>query len=227
MNKDKIKLKNFRLKKNMSRKSLAKELGLSESLLYMAETESTNPKNTRAVSDILKLRIQKVFNIDFDTDVDNEGNIITKSNSESENIIHIPYYTEVKAAAGTGVIIPEISKKEDFIFDKRLLNHITNTSITNLIIIDAKGESMNGGDNPIKNGDLLFVDTSNKEIVNNKVYVIQQDDSLRVKRISIDSSWTIHLKSDNPDKEKYADEPVKSDTVIVGRVIKNISKENI
>ena len=227
MNKDKIKLKNFRLKKNMSRKSLAKELGLSESLLYMAETESTNPKNTREVSDSLKLRIQKVFNIDFDTDVDNEGNIITKSNSESENIIHIPYYTEVKAAAGTGVIIPEISKKEDFIFDKRLLNHITNTSITNLIIIDAKGESMNGGDNPIKNGDLLFVDTSNKEIVNNKVYVIQQDDSLRVKRISIDSSWTIHLKSDNPDKEKYADEPVKSDTVIVGRVIKNISKENI
>lgn len=142
-------------------------------------------------------------------------------------IVKIPFYREAKAAAGLGEVIPENSEQDFLFFDKRWVENILGADVRMTIAITAKGNSMDGGVHPIKNGDLLFVDTSVKNIVNNKVFVIQQENELRVKRVVKDFSGVTHLISDNPDKSKYPDEVINKDSLIVGRVVWNGSKENI
>lgn len=215
----KIKFKNFRMKQGLSQTSMAEKLEVSTGIIGMTESLKNQQYN---VSANIKLKIKKAFNIDFDLNVNDDGEIIKREdNLLSSNIVKIPFYTFVKAAAGSGIDIPEYAEHEIMYFDKRWLKNTLGVNETNLSIITAEGDSMQP---LINDGDYLLVDKSSLDITNNKVYVIQDGETYRVKRIRQDFNGDIYLISDN---KNYLPEKVSHSLNIIGKVVWNSSKENV
>ena len=83
-------------------------------------------------------------------------------------------------------------------------------------VIYARGDSMAP---TLNDGEVLLIDNLQTEPISGKVYVIQIDGDLRVKRLfKRPGGWV--LASDSPDKARYPDEPLAaiSDIRILGRV---------
>ena len=211
--KDKDKFKNLVQTLGISKKEMAESLQVSESLLSAIEYGGRNFS--------LKLlnKIKDVYNIELysDTPIKTESSI---ENSDP-NIIALPYYPDVKAAAGFGKKVPESATKESLYFDKRWLKAVIGRNPENLSLIRAEGNSM---EPTIKDGDLLFIDTSVKEILPNKIYIFKQEDDYRVKRLKTEFNGDIHILSDNP---AYPTEIINKDSDIIGQVVWNGSKENL
>lgn len=148
--------------------------------------------------------------------------------SEQEKIIPIPFYT-AKAAAGSGEQLPEYSENEIMYFDSRWLKNVIGIKPEHASIIQARGDSMDSGINKpddIKDGDLLLIDDSVKEVLNNRIFVIEINNQLVVKRVIKELSGNVILYSNNP---KYTPRVLQNNdnAKIIGRVVWNGSKENI
>ena len=226
--KDSEKLKNFRNKQGLSQQALADKLGLKQTQISMVES------GTREASDSLKLAFFKKLNIDFDFLEQSNKNTsllesidkIYEASGIPQYMIKIPFY-HVYAAAGSGEASPDYPDKDVIYFDKRWIKNVIGVKPYNVVFIQARGESMDGGKHPIKDGDLLMVDVSDKEPANNQVFVVRlSNQDLVVKRISQDWQGNITLCSDNPQYENII--PTEDDTfTVVGRVVWNGSKETV
>ncbi len=221
--KDSEKLKNFRKKYNISQQALADKLGVKQALVSMIE------KDTREASSGFKLAFLKAYGIDWDTQIASGETLTIEHIQEtpkvfSESIVAIPFYS-AKAAAGTGEALPDYPETDVIYFDARWLKNILGVNPNNVAIIQAKGDSMDGGNYPIKDGDLLMVDESYKEPIHNQVFVVNLgNNDIVVKRINRHWNGRLSLESDNPTHSCI--NPTKEATII-GRVVWNGSKENI
>ncbi|MGD9623836.1 MAG: helix-turn-helix transcriptional regulator [Arcobacter sp.] len=110
----------------------------------------------------------------------------------TSNYIILKYQKNVIGSAGGGAINYEINP-EPLIIDKQLLDHI-NCSYKYTEVLQVFGESM---EPDIKDGSLIFVDKSKKEIDNKGIYVINTKDGLYIKLIKVNNDKVI-LKSNNP-----------------------------
>lgn len=206
-------LKSFRNKVGLSQPAFAEALSVSKGLIASIEIGS------RTLSHKLNQKIVDVFG----------ENILHPEVKEClpNNIIALPFYP-VGASAGNGTLLLEEIEQEPMYFDRRFIEKVLKLNPDNIHIIYAQGDSMDSGWNQpddIKDGDLLFIDPTIKS-GNNQVFVIQQDDKLRVKMLTKQGD-TLIVKSKNP---KYPDElytPDKVDTEIsvIGKVVWNGSKE--
>ncbi len=219
---EKKKFKKFRENQGFNQKSFAEKLNIATGSIGMIESEKSED---RVVTANIKIKIKQVFGIDFDTDIDTEGNIIKKSNFSSQNVIAIPFYS-AKASAGSGETLPDYPEEKVMYFDRRFLQNIIGVYPEHAAIIQAKGDSMDGGIKPIKDGDLLIIDDSVKEIINDRIFVIQLNTDLLVKRVIKEWDGTVRLISNNP---KYEDRILKENETaeIKGEVVWNSSKENV
>lgn len=211
---DSAKLKQLREQHNLTQKALAEKLEVSLKLIVAIEGGDRN------ISMKLYKKIQEVFN----TDVHNEA----QCNPFPDNMLAVPFFPDAQAAAGKGEELPLVETKEVFYCDKRWLQNVIGSKPDTTIVIKAKGNSMDSGLNlkdDIKDGDLLFVDFNNKEIINNKTYVIQQGNNLRVKKLKKEFNGDLYLVSNN--EKEYPVERVAEETTVVGRVMWNCSMENV
>ena len=215
---EKRKFKSFRERLGYNQTAFAEKLNIATGSVGMIESETEKNLN-RTVTANIKIKIKEVFNIDFDSDVDNEGNIIN-TKKKSSNIISIPFYP-VKAAAGEGVNVPEYAEKDVIHFDKRWLQAVVGHNPEHLSLIIAEGDSMLPD---IQDGDLLMVDDSIREVIPNKTFVIKQDDKYRVKKLKTELNGDIQIISNNPN---YKTETMDRETEIIGQVIWNGSKESV
>lgn len=219
---EKKKFKKFRENQGFNQKTFAEKLNIATGSIGMIESEKSED---RVVTANIKIKIKQVFGVDFDTDIDTDGNIIKKSNFSSQNVIAIPFYS-AKASAGSGETLPDYPEEKVMYFDRRFLQNIIGVNPEHAAIIQAKGDSMDGGNKPIKDGDLLIIDDSVKEIINDRVFVIQLNTDLLVKRVIKEWDGTVRLISNNP---KYEDRILKENETaeIKGEVVWNSSKENV
>lgn len=146
----------------------------------------------------------------------------------NSNVVPIPFYSS-KVAAGSGIEVPEYPEKDVIYFDKRWLQNVVGVKPENASIIQAEGDSMDSGlnkVNDIHDCDLLMVDNSLIEPVNNQVYVLRLGGSnkLVVKRVCIEWDGKITLSSNN---KNYKDFIPPKNTVVIGKVVWNGSKENV
>lgn len=207
-------LKNFRNKVGLSQPALAEALGVSKGLIASIEIGS------RTLSHKLNQKIIDVFG----------ENILHPEVKEClpDNMLAVPFFPDAQAAAGTGEELPLVETKEVFYCDKRWLQNVIGAKPESTIVIKAKGNSMDSGLNlkdDIKDGDLLFVDFNNKEVINNKTYVIQQGNNLRVKKLRKEFNGDLYLVSNN--EKEYPVERVAEETTVIGRVMWNCSMENV
>lgn len=213
---------------NLTQTQLAQDLGLS---------------NQQRIADIETGRKQKIDNeilhqlttkylINIEWLLFGEGNPTKIDDAEeneyhyhNDNIIPIPFYS-AKAAAGLGEALPDYPEKDVIYFDSRWLRNVIGVNPKNISFIQAKGDSMNGGSRPIQDGDLLMIDESYTEPVNNQIFVVNLgNNELVVKRINRTWDGQIILESNNPSHPSLTPEEGAS---IIGKVVWNGSlKENI
>jgi hypothetical protein len=109
----------------------------------------------------------------------------------TSNYIILKYQKNVIGSAGGGAINYKINP-EPLIIDMQLLDYI-NSSYKYTEVLQVFGESM---EPDIKDGSLIFVDKSKKDIDNKSIYVINTLNGLHIKRVNIYNDKII-LKSTN------------------------------
>ena len=109
----------------------------------------------------------------------------------TSNYIILKYQKNVIGSAGGGAINYEINT-EPLIIDKQLLDHI-NSSYKYTEVLQVFGESM---EPDIKDGSLIFVDKSKKDINDKDIFLVNTIDGVFVKSIKVNNDKVI-LKSNN------------------------------
>ncbi|MDN5090988.1 S24 family peptidase [Aliarcobacter butzleri] len=128
----------------------------------------------------------------------------------TSNYIILKYQKNVIGSAGGGAINYEINS-EPLVIDKQLLDYI-NSSYKYTEVLEIFGESM---EPDIKDGSLIFVDKSKKDINDKDIFLINTKDGLYVKHINLYNDKVI-LKSNN---QAFNDIKLDIDEInIVGRV---------
>lgn len=133
----------------------------------------------------------------------------------------IPQYT-ARASAGSGYHNDhvELSKGQGLVFKRDWLKRLALKEDA-CCVIYAEGSSM---EPTISDGDVLLIDRASTAPRSGKVYaMLRPDGSTSIKRLvqSFSGEWII--RSDNPDKTLYPDEPISADDLqqikIIGRSV--------
>ncbi|MDN5049822.1 S24 family peptidase [Aliarcobacter butzleri] len=128
----------------------------------------------------------------------------------TSNYIILKYQKNIISSAGGGAINYEINP-EPLVIDKQLLDYI-NSNYKYTEVLQVFGESM---EPDIKDGSLIFVDKSKKDINDKDIFLINTKDGLYVKHINLYNDKVI-LKSNN---QAFNDIKLDIDEInIVGRV---------
>ncbi len=127
----------------------------------------------------------------------------------------IPLY-DVSASAGQGATIEQERVSSQIAFRQEWLNQ-EGLSAKGLAAITAKGDSM---EPTIADGALLLVDSSQRRISNDSIYILRWDGHLYAKRLQLMFSGAVCIISDN---KIYKEETISPDEAtgldIVGRVV--------
>lgn len=168
----------------------------------------------------------KNFNLSLDWILTGKGSMLNTSTTQPQSdLVQVPYYSDVYAAAGDGAINYTtqptfMSFDIDFLKAKLRVN-----SLKGLHVIKALGDSMHP---TINSTDMLFItpfENENHKIRDKDIYIINTPNGVLVKRVQIHpikAQYT--LISDNPKDENIV---LQGDELqacqIIGRVVGSIS----
>lgn len=127
----------------------------------------------------------------------------------------VPLY-DVEVSAGHGAHIDQEQIASQIAFRRDWLTQ-SGFNINNLVSLSARGDSM---EPTVRDGDLLLVDTSQKEVIEDGIYVLLLDHHLLAKRLQRLYDGTIYIRSDNTAYERQVVPPDAADQLqIIGRVV--------
>jgi len=131
----------------------------------------------------------------------------------AERSARIPFL-DVEVSAGGGAVVESEDIRGGIAFDKRWISAEIGASPRDLVLIIARGDSMQP---TIGEGAILLVDTARRALREDGIYVIRRDHLLGVKRLQHGAGDAIIIMSDNPAYASITVAP--SDLDIVGRVV--------
>lgn len=187
--------------------ALAKIIGVSPSAIYQIEigkTKSLNPETLFKLSEALNVSAEWL-----------RTGIGAKKLDPATGVV-IPLW-QAEAAAGHGVNNGNAEQIGGLSFRAHSLNK-KNICKSTAHILYVRGDSMKPR---LNNGDAILFDTSQTEIKEGKVYVIQWGDETLVKRLFKELNGSIRVVSDNSADPSFRDRIVKPGTQefrILGRV---------
>ena len=246
-------IKEIRGIKGWTQRELAKFSGVSIETIKRYENGKTNPtaENLTKIASALGVKIKHLYGDELSPSMSlsQDKNLSTsvsklsltdrnlsvnlspsptklKKSHEKSDIVSIPYFEDVYASAGSGIInyddVPVIMDfSEDFL---RTFLRISG-SLLNIHIINARGNSM---EPTIQSGELLFVNPTQNEggIICGCIYVVNFDGDIYVKRIEKDPiNKSLTLFSDNQTYKPIviADENLQH-CQIIGRVVAHMKR---
>ena len=208
----------------ITQESLAERLGVTQGavahwLSGRREPDLETISRVLAVLDMPGLQIGE--NSDGKTGADDHHGPDENGSPSKKDYALIPQYT-ARASAGKGYHNDhiELSEGQGLVFKRDWLKRLSLKEGTSCVIY-AEGSSM---EPTISDGDVLLIDRASTEPRSGKVYAIQRPDgSISVKRLvqTFAGGWVV--RSDNPDKTLYPDEPISADDLqqieIIGRSV--------
>lgn len=197
-------LTNIKVKKS----EIAKILNFGYSAIANREKRNT-PYSIEEIE-----KISQYFNVDI---------LNNKKGNTTGDKMEIPYYsdyrlkTDIKSSAITSIW-----------FDRELVENIWRKDPTNLRIITMLGDKMDSGDYPLKNGDILIIDTSDIDITKVGIYAFTTSNNsyMFVNGVNrrYDGACRFYFTNKAyPEKILTDEDVIKADIRIIGRVIKNLS----
>lgn len=212
-------VKTLRKVLKLNQTEFGKKIGITMRAVQKWENGESKPQNSTLKSLI------NTFNVNPDWLLNGTGEMFidnVSSQQELSDIISIPYYPEVSAAAGSGALVYDENTVKHIQISSAIINISTGD---NVCLINATGNSMQP---VIDDRDLLLVDLSQKLITDEGIYVIRLDTTLVVKRVQKILNGFI-LISDNPQyppKEITAENFNENDAAVIGKVIAVIKNFN-
>ena len=204
--------------KEISRNQIGSTIGLSR--------QTTHRHKDRELEESDIVRLEEEFGICIPREFSIVENV-QSGEDLSGRFVNIPYWHDEKC---------ENDKIKDklvtsIVLDLELVVHKLNCEPENLRIIAMPGEEMDGGTYPLKNGDILLIDTSQTDYSNSGVYFVttQNNKMVFVRRLLELMYGSISSSVDNPiyapqvNKTLTQKQLTEIDFKIVGRVIKNLS----
>ena len=212
-------LKILRKSLGLTKTEFGKRIGMTMQGIQKWEKGKSKPQQST-----IKALIS-TFNVNPDWLLNGTGEMfIGDANRQQEvsDIISIPYYPEVSAAAGSGALVYDENTVKNIKISSAIINIKTGDKVC---FINATGNSMQP---VIDDRDLLLVDLSNKDFIDEGIYVVRLENTLLVKRLQKIPNGIV-LISDNP---QYApitlnsDNFNENDAAIIGKVISVIKNFN-
>lgn len=191
----------------ISKKELSALLGVSQSAVNQWENGINYPSQKRLIE------LSRVLNTTYEWLV---NGITNSSNDGSE--FEVPFYEDVSCSAGSGFVN---NGEESILVSGHFIPLLGDKALDKVIALRVHGDSMEPA---ISDKGIVFVDTSDKKIIDGKVYVYKQEDVLRVKRLEYSVNGLI-IKSFN---DRYSDEKITQKQFdsfcVIGRVLYSINK---
>jgi len=116
------------------------------------------------------------------------------SQKQYPDTIYIEQLKDVRAAAGNGQVTPTDQVSVMVAINAINWRNRVGANADKVKIITVYGDSMEG---TLSHGDQVFVDTACNKFIDDAIYVIMQDDLLRIKRVKLKLDGSILVKSDN------------------------------
>lgn len=142
---------------------------------------------------------------------------LEEEKAENEGIEKLPFFESIKVSAGFGSFNEGVTKPDSYTTYATSLIQELGVKTRDCGVFKASGNSM---EPTISNTDQILVDFSKKEVQSDKIYLVQNGDSVWVKRVKM--LWDgVELISDN--KSEYA--PIKisredaENLQIIGQVV--------
>jgi SOS-response transcriptional repressor LexA len=196
-------------------KDVAAELGISQATFATMKKRGAIPyKELMEFCARRKISINWIF-------FDQSANMLVE---ETEKYFHIKYFSNIRASAGGGAegftedyeIIKLDRKLMKAIF-KDMSDEELKTKEIEAIRVD--GESM---EPTLRNGSIIFIDKTKKDISKDGIFVVSTPGGLFIKRLNRKVDGSIELISDN---KLYSTEVLApSEVSIVGKVIGEIER---
>lgn len=204
-------------KKIISQTEIAKVLGISA----VALNKRIIRKSELKVSEAAKLISHYGCNIlaDYKDEDDN----VSVFSGYNENAIEISYYENplVKNTIKNPLMI-------SLWLDRELVRNVWKKDEKTLRLAKMPGDGMNGGVLPIRNNDLLIIDTKDNDILSSGIYAYttNEDNLIFINGIKqkMDGSVKFYYFNQNYNETIYNKEDLENvDFKIIGRIIKNMS----
>lgn len=143
--------------------------------------------------------------------------LITRQDTAIDDLAMIPLL-EFKAAAGGGGLIESERVLDELAFKRSWIKSKLRANVADLIMIKVSGPSM---EPTLLGDDLVMVDTSQKTIKHDQIYVLRGEDGKLVKRLCLKHGGLIEIHSDNLDPTYHLPAMKLSELSprIIGRVV--------
>lgn len=210
-------IKEYRKKHNLKVTELANLLNFTQ--VYITNIENDKRKMPDSVLEGLK---NVMSNDEFEVlkkavDLSRSPETVKKELLELKEIKYIeqkkiPYYRDIQASAGYGCYNTEGSYEYLEVPSEFAKEH--NIAIT------VNGDSM---EPEIQDGDIIIIDTSKTEYLENKIVVVNYRDAIYLKKLIRDQNENLYLFSINPYYPKILIEDI-AELKIIGKLISVIRK---
>ncbi len=212
-------IKRIRTELGFQQGDFARQMGIHQQQLSKYERGENKPS-----AEFFTKLVEK-FNININWLLTGNGEMFGCNCAENKNIdaVEIKYFEKSDLTAT--IKNPNIT---DFWLDRQLIRNIWKRDEKNLRIMQMTGDLMAGGDTPIKNQDMLIIDTSITDIMLSGVYAYttRNDSYIFINAIKqrLDGQVLFYYWNKNYDDVIYTHTDLeKINFKIIGRVIKNLS----
>lgn len=132
--------------------------------------------------------------------------------------VAIPLYSEIRAAAGYGVVNGHAMADDALMFKEEWIRHELGARPQDLWLIRVHGDSM---EPTLRAGDVILVDSRASRPDREGIYILRLGDALLVKRLQVMPGRKIRVTSDNTAFEPWMidQEGGGDDMAIIGRVV--------
>jgi len=145
---------------------------------------------------------------------------ITKSlECETEKYANVRYFADIYASAGGGALNYD-DNHEELVLDEHMVRKLGGKSeVKNIDCINVLGDSM---EPTFRDGDIVFINRTYKDIQKGGIFVVSTPVGLFVKRLRLKIDGSVELISEN---SNYSTEIVELDSVdVIGQVVGSMNE---
>ncbi|WP_281951973.1 S24 family peptidase [Nitrosophilus kaiyonis] len=138
--------------------------------------------------------------------------------NSTEKYAYVKYFKDINASAGGGAINYD-SEEEKLYLDENIIKILGKENIKNIEALNVIGDSM---EPMLKDGSIVFIDRTQKDIKKGGVFVISTNGGVFIKRVVLKTDGSVELISENP---LYPKENINIDEIIIlGKVVGSVEK---
>ncbi len=212
-------VKNKRIILGLTQSELAEAVGTTQQSIEQLESGKTKrPRFLPELASVLQCSVNWLITGKEDRNdslpPENEWGGVKSWDSKTpldSDEVEVPFYKDIEFACGNGSSVDIDYNGFKLRFAKSTLRRIgAPTDGSTIVCFPANGDSM---EPVIPNGAAVAIDTSNKKIIDGKVYAINQDGLKRLKMLYRRPGGKLIIRSYN--RDEYEDEEADENSVII------------